>query len=130
MMADGNFIGIGSLAKTINFWPGYGADFEIEGTLGNEMLGLEKKNLDEVVAKIPEGRIELSKSCRRLVGTRKFENVEGSNLMLNNSVCPGPSFNSSFIPEILKMIRKEMVLRHFDSGLPPCLLAQSRHASI
>ena len=52
MLSEGNFMGIGNLAKAINFSPGYGADFEGEGVLENEMLGLEKEDLDEVVMRV------------------------------------------------------------------------------
>jgi hypothetical protein len=52
MMAEGNMmLGIANLAKAVSFSSGYGADFEAAGVLENEMLGLEKENLDDVVAR-------------------------------------------------------------------------------
>jgi hypothetical protein len=52
MLAEGDFMGIANSAKAINFSPGYGADFKAGSFLGNEMLGLEKEDLDKVVARV------------------------------------------------------------------------------
>jgi hypothetical protein len=53
MLKDGNTMGIGAIVKNICFTEGWGADFEAEGVeLMNEVLGLEKQDLDEVIDKI------------------------------------------------------------------------------
>jgi hypothetical protein len=49
MLAAGNFMAMGNLAKNAGLAPGYGADFEAEGVLDDKKLGLEKDDFDEVI---------------------------------------------------------------------------------
>ena len=55
MLSKGNMMGIGAIVKSICFTEGWGADFEAEDVeVMNEVLGLEKENLEDVVRKIVE----------------------------------------------------------------------------
>lgn len=51
-LATGDFIGMGKLALVVNLKSGYGNDFATEATLANDLLGLPKQSVEEVVADI------------------------------------------------------------------------------
>ena len=48
----GDFIGMGKLALAASYSAKYGGNFAAEGKLANEMLGIPKENLDEVLADV------------------------------------------------------------------------------
>ena len=52
MLAAGDFMGMGTLAKAVSFSPGYGADFEAEEVLDNGKLALEKEDIDVVLQRL------------------------------------------------------------------------------
>jgi hypothetical protein len=51
-LATGDLIGMGRLALVVNLKSGHGNDFSTEATLANDMLGLRKQSVEEVVADI------------------------------------------------------------------------------
>lgn len=56
-LAKGDFAGAALLLHVNFLGEGYGSDFERDEVLGNELLGLEGEDLEEIVRWVVEGRL-------------------------------------------------------------------------